>query len=341
MLDDVRRGGDHLGDDVAGAQHDHVLASADVLAPQVLLVVERGELDRDAPDGNGRKHRVGTQVAGLADVPADALQAGHGRGRGELPRYSPPRLAPDGAETALGGQVGDLDDDAVDLEVELAPTGLPGKALGDHVLLGAQALDVAVDAEAVGAQPLKRLPVGREREPLGDPHLVAPDRQRSFGGQSGVELADGAGGRVARVHERREALLGAALVERGEVPQRHVQLAANLQQRGRALDVQRDRTDRAEVVGDVLPDLPVPARGAALEHPVAVDQADGEPVDLGLDDVGEARLGDALARQVTDERKLLDFLELKQLSFNFAEEFDFLSDVPDFPQKLRAAYQSG
>ena len=47
-LDDVRRRRDDLRDHVAGAHDDHVLARADVLAHDVLLVVERRELDRHA-----------------------------------------------------------------------------------------------------------------------------------------------------------------------------------------------------------------------------------------------------------------------------------------------------
>ncbi len=175
---------------------------------------------------------------------------------------------------------------------------LPGETLGDDVVLGAQQLHVAVDAEPVRAQPLQCLPVGVKGEPLGDPHLVAPDRQGPFGGERGVELAHGAGRGVAGVHERREALLGAALVECGEVVQRHVQLAPDLQQRRRVLDVQRDRADGAQVVGDVLAHLPVPAGGAALEHPVAVDKRDRQAVDLRLDHVGEARLSRPFAREV-------------------------------------------
>ena len=242
--------------------------------------------------------RVGPQVPKLTHVPTDALKAGDGGGGGELPGDSPPRVAPDGAQTPLEGQVGDLDDDAVDLEVELAPAALPGKALGDDLVLGAQQLHVSVDAEPVGAQPAERLPVRGERQPLGDADLVAPDRQRPFGSERGVELAHGAGRGVAGVHERREPLLGAALVERGEVAQGHVQLAPHLQQRGRILDVQGNRADGAQVVGDVLPHLPVPAGGAAHEHPVAVDEADGQAVDLRLDHVGEARLGRPFAGEV-------------------------------------------
>ncbi|MGO8735027.1 MAG: ImmA/IrrE family metallo-endopeptidase [Terriglobia bacterium] len=66
------------------------------------------------------------------------------------------------------------------------------------------------------------------------------------------------------------------------------------------------------------------------------NRADDDPPP---EEIAEALLVEAGTVNVfpTDERKLLDFLELKQLSFNFAEEFDFLSDVPDLPQKLRAA----
>ena len=155
MLDDVRGGGDHLGDHVAGAQHDHVLPFADVLAAQVLLVVQRGELDRDAADGDGGEHRKRPHVAELADVPADPLQPRHGRGGRELPGDRPARIAAHRAEPALEVEVGDLHDDAVDLEVELPAAALPGQALGDHLVLAAQLEDVAVDAEAVLAQPLQ------------------------------------------------------------------------------------------------------------------------------------------------------------------------------------------
>ena len=56
--------------------------------------------------------------------------------------------------------------------------------------------------------------------------------------------------------------------------------------------------DRPQVVGDVLADLAVAARRAALEHAVAVEQRDRQPVDLRLGDVLELRILDPLARQV-------------------------------------------
>jgi len=61
--------------------------------------------------------------------------------------------------------------------------------------------------------------------------------------------------------------------------------------------------------------------------------------DLAPEEIAEALLTEAGTADEfpTDEHRLLDFLQLKQLSFDFAKEFDFLADVADLPQKLRAA----
>ena len=104
-------------------------------------------------------------------------------------------------------------------------------AARDDLVLGGQPRDVVVDAEAVRLQPLQRVPVAGEGDAVGHADAVAPHGERALGHELGVELADGPRGRVARVHEGRQPLLGAALVERGEVGQRHVDLAADLEQR--------------------------------------------------------------------------------------------------------------
>ena len=264
LLDHVRRRRDDLRDHVAGAHHDHLLALADVLADDVLLVVQRRQLDRHAADFDRLEHRVGAHVAELADVPHHFFQPRHGDRRRELPGDRPARVAPDRAEAALELQVVDLHDDAVDLEVELAAALLPVQALPDDLVLVADQPDVGVDAEAALLQPLQRLPVRLERQVLDHAQLVAPHRQRPLRRVRRVELADRPGGGVARVHERRFLRLRAALVQRGEVLQRHVHLAPHLHQRRHVLDVQGDRADRAQVVRHVLPDLAVPARGPAL-----------------------------------------------------------------------------
>ncbi len=56
--------------------------------------------------------------------------------------------------------------------------------------------------------------------------------------------------------------------------------------------------DRAQVLGDLLPHLAVPARGSAHQHAVLVDERDGQPVHLGLGHEADlAQLG-ALALEV-------------------------------------------
>ena len=159
------------------------------------------------PTWTGSSDGERVQVAELADVPQDVVELRDRGGGRELPRDRPARVAPDDAEAPLQLDVVDLDHDAVDLEVERAAALLPAQALGDDVVLGAELLDVAVDAEAVLAQPLERLPVARERDPLGRADRVAPHRQRPLGGELRVELADRPRRRVARVHERREPRL--------------------------------------------------------------------------------------------------------------------------------------
>src|SRR5881227_1721239 len=61
-----RSGGERSGRStawVAGTQDDHLVAAADVLAREVLLVVQRGELDRHAADVHGLQLRERVQVA--------------------------------------------------------------------------------------------------------------------------------------------------------------------------------------------------------------------------------------------------------------------------------------
>ena len=293
--------GHDLRDHVPGPHDDHLVALPDVLAGEVLLVVEGGSAHGHAADLDRLQHRVRDHVAGAADVHADLLQLrDRGRGR-ELEGDRPAGLAPDDAQLALRLEVVDLHDDAVDLEVEVLAPLLPGMACLDDRGEVVVQLDVAVHLEAVGAQPLERLEVGLEVEALAGADAVAPDRQGPRRCQLRVELADRAGGRVAGVRERALARGGALLVQPGEVGQRQVDLAANLQQRRGPFAVrrqrQRDRPDRPQVVGHVLPDLTVAPGGAADEHAVLVDERNRETVHLRLRHVLDRRRVEAAPLQ--------------------------------------------
>ena len=65
----------HLRDDVAGAAHDHRVADADVLAGDLVLVVQRGVGDDDAADGHRLELGGRRQRAGAADLDLDVEQA--------------------------------------------------------------------------------------------------------------------------------------------------------------------------------------------------------------------------------------------------------------------------
>ena len=88
---DQRR--DHLRDHVAGARDHDLVALADVLARQVLLVVQGGGRDRDAADVDRLEHRERQQPPGAADVPDDLVQLRRRGDRRELPGDRPARLA--------------------------------------------------------------------------------------------------------------------------------------------------------------------------------------------------------------------------------------------------------
>ena len=142
--------------------------------------------------------------------------------------------------------------------------------------------------------------VGRSSPRVGA-EPVAPDREGPARRDGGVELADRAGGGVAGVGEGRLAGLRAGLVEVGEGRDREVHLAADLYQRRRVRDPQRDRPDRPQVVGDVLADPAVAAGRAAGEDAVLVGERHRQPVDLRLGRVADLLGGDVESlEQVAD-----------------------------------------
>ena len=106
----------------------HVVAGADVLAADVVLVVQRGALDRDPADEHRLQHGERRQHAGAPHVDLDAVQArGHGRRR-ELEGDRPARVVGHAAQRRLESVAIDFDHGAVDVVVELVAALLPGAA---------------------------------------------------------------------------------------------------------------------------------------------------------------------------------------------------------------------
>ena len=293
-----------LGDDVAGPHHHHLIPHPHVLAGKVLLVVKGRGADRDAADVDRLQHREGDKVTGATDVPDYVAQLRRRRGRRELPGDRPARLTADHAQLPPQRPLVDLDHHPVDLEIERLTALLPPLAALDDGVDAGMVGGVGVDLEAALGQPGDLLDVGGGIEVAAGAEPVAPDREGAFGGQGGIELADRAGGGVAGIGEGRLAGRGAALVQRFEVGDRQVDLAADFDQLRCSLNPQRDRADRAQVLGDVLAAAAIAAGGAADQHPVLVGERDRQAVDLRLGRVAELRGADVESLQVVAKPRL-------------------------------------
>src|SRR5690242_8160062 len=112
---------ENLRDDVARALHDHGVADADVLADDLVLVMQRGVLHHNAADGDGIEFGDRRQRAGPADLDIDAAQSRGGLFGGEFVSERPARRAGPEAESLLEIEAIDLVDNAVDVVAQTGP----------------------------------------------------------------------------------------------------------------------------------------------------------------------------------------------------------------------------
>ena len=142
----------------------------------------------------------------------------------------------------------------------------------------------------------RRPPTAGRPRSRGAPRRRARQPQRPGGGDPRVLLPERARGGVARVGERRLALLDHAGVDVGERGDREVDLAADLEQL-RDVVPGRAAAGRSSIVRTLAvtssPVVAVAAGGGADHAAVLVDDRDGDAVDLELAQV--ARPGAALA----------------------------------------------
>ena len=304
----VRRGlgrplGQHhlhdVGNDVAGALDQHGVAHADVLAADLVLVVQAHVADRDPGQRHGGELGDRRERAGLADVDLDRLHDGGRLTGGELEGDGPARMVRRGAEPPLLLERVDLDDRAVGVVAERVAVALELRAGRDDRVEIRAALGAGVGLEAGLAQRLEDVPVGGEAERVGAAQVIEEDVERPARGDRRVLLAHGAGGGVARVGEGRLAGFLQGAVELGELRARHEDLAAHLEVRrprpaGRAAPSGWPRIVRRLGVMS-SPTRPSPRVAPRTNRPALVEQRDAQAVDLRLAHVGErgARQGAA------------------------------------------------
>src|SRR5690348_1997611 len=203
---------DDLRDHVARPLNDDEVALADVLAIDVLFVVEGRPRDGDAPDLDRLEHRPGVEGPRPSDADRDLVQLRLCSHRRPLERARPAGPRVQRAEDRLLLERVDLDHDPIDLVIEVGAPALPLAATLGHLLDRLEPLCERIRPEAVLAQPLELLPVGAKLQALGCTEPVYPDRERPRGGDRRVLLAKRTRRRVARVRrellaERRDALV--------------------------------------------------------------------------------------------------------------------------------------
>src|SRR5439155_5461568 len=129
-LDDL----DDLRDHLAALFDEHRVPDADVLALDLVLVVERRARDGRPGERDGLEQRDRRQRAGPSDLDVDREELRRGLLRRVLEGDRPARGLRGRPSLVLEGQIIELDDDAVDLALELVALRLPLIAVGEGLL---------------------------------------------------------------------------------------------------------------------------------------------------------------------------------------------------------------
>src|SRR6185437_817850 len=152
-----RNNADNLWDDVAGALDDDRVAFANVLALDLILVMQGGAADDDAADRDRLELGNRRQRAAPADLDADLLEQRLRLLRREFMRDRPARRPRDEAQTLFEVEIVHLIDDAVDV-VGQRGAFLADAAMKRQELVDAEAeLRQRIDGEAPGREMLQRL----------------------------------------------------------------------------------------------------------------------------------------------------------------------------------------
>ena len=111
--------------------------------------------------------------------------------------------------------------------------------------------------------------------------------QGAAGGDFGIQLAQTAGGGVARVNKDFFSGIPGDCIQFFKAGAGQVDLATYFKKLGNALtgQAQRDAVNGANIGGDILTDLSITAGGTAHQQSVFVEQADGDTVELGFADI--------------------------------------------------------
>ena len=240
-------------------------------------VLHHDPADGDRLELGDRRERTGT-----ADLHLDRLDYRCRLFRRKFVRNSPARIARDEAEPLLPVEAIDFVDHPVDVVIERAALRLDVVMKDEHRISRVAHLHQRVGLEAMRREPLDHPGLGRRGQLAHLAPAVGEKAERPRRGDGGIELAQRAGGRVARVGEHLPAFRLLPLVERQEGLLGHVDLAAHLADLGDVASPKllRHVFKRADIGGDVFALGAVAARGRGDELAGLIAQRHREPVDL-------------------------------------------------------------
>ena len=153
-------------------------------------------------------------------------------------RGGPARRARDEAQPLLQIEPVHLVDHAVDVETEARAVQLDLAIGGEHLVLGLAEPVLGGTGKPQSAMASRTSWLVGAGESAGLAPAPGEEAQGPRGGDRGIELAQRAGGGVARIGEGLAALFRLPLVERGEIGVAHIDLAANLEDIGHVAALQ-------------------------------------------------------------------------------------------------------
>ena len=189
----------HLRDHVAGALDRHHVADPHVEPLDLVGIVQRGARHHDAADIDRLELGDRRQRAGAADLDVDAVQPRARLLGRELVGDRPARRAADEAQPLLPVDAVDLVDHAVDVVGQRRPLDADLAIEGAHLVGRAAELRQRVGLEAPLLQELQVFAVGLPRARLGLAPGIGEEAQRPRRRDRRIELAQRAGGGVARI----------------------------------------------------------------------------------------------------------------------------------------------
>ena len=272
----------HFGDDIPGALDHHTIADSDVPIADFILIVEGCPADKHTADVHRLQFGHRGQDPRPPHLNGNIQQQSRRLLRRKLPRNGEPRSPRRIAQRLLCLKVIELHDHAVDLVRQRLPFFTQRGIIGFH-FFGTQAEAASGRRlEPKVTEPPHDLLIRTPRLHPTEPDIPKPIRQkpqRTGRGNRGIQLAYGAGRRIARIGKCLEIFLPQPLIKQGEIPSAENDFPPHFQTlRGIAVQHFGQVAHRLHGLRHEFADFAVSARQGFDKPPVLIHKLKGEAV---------------------------------------------------------------